>query len=715
MKSKNKKIKKKIKSMKIKSRKVKIINRIYGGMQSMMAMAKSAGDKAGINSSGFNPSKMMDNAKGAIGDQAAGLVEGLDSGGPSGRGLAGSEAAKAAAAIRSFDKNGFGAGVADSLDRVAAEGLGDMNNLKKMKPSGGVIAILKDIAKTLAGVSGAILSIPVRNIDELIPPQFCKKLVKNNMVCSQSMIDYVFRGTKPDHRKILLDTETAKKQCIRYDDEGNKLVQCKKGGSTYKRKTNKTNNKKNTTAKHINKLFINRLIFKSYSDPNYIKSKYTGTKFTGTKFTGTKFTGGSDKEIDGYNGMIIECKKVGRPKYKVNDRVMVKSTKELNGELKGKYTLLNDEKWFIGTIKSMKGDTKLEIVIQIDKGDRVTTDSEEFISEYDQDAIDFFNQIYAIYPEPKTRFQRGCSFFKLPSEIILRTLIKLQTNPEAIVSDLKRNANDFKDNVLIKIKSYNDGLAKNALRLYNSFNRSQKALFQGLDMIGHRIINGGDSIEKIFREIKANEAIFAEAMNKKLEVILDRLIKVNLYLRKYECPRKKLEFLINNINDKVLLQNILKICNRLMTDTNYDSNLDNRARGLECDNKYNENKSVGMKNLEINPDAVYLPKDFFETVDIYTLLNPEKAALTNCTSCKRYPWATLLGKYGCLASSALMGSRTNMNYIIVNILLDMTASQSAIDSNDDIRKNITDILKNIECRSDLRSIIEQRIKYLEKP
>jgi len=159
---------------------------------------------------------------------------------------------------------------------------------------------------------------------------------------------------------------------------------------------------------------------------------------------------------------------------------------------------------------------------------------------------------------------------------------------------------------------------------------------------------------------------------------------------------------------------MLVICNKLLGEgTNlYGKETDDRKRGVECDNKYNKNKSIGMKDLEVDAEAVYT--EWWRS-DIEKLLPFDLAPeSTKCPTCKQ-PWANLLGKYGCITSSALFGSRSNINYIIMNILLDMSSSQSGLDSNDDIRRNITDILENIECRSELRKLIKDRIDELENP
>jgi hypothetical protein len=555
--------------------------------------------------------------------------------------------------------------------------------MPKIKPPGGVIAVLKDVIKTLVTVSGSLLSLPVRNLDELIPPELCNKVFKNDVVCTQSMLNFLFSGTKPDHRKILLDKKAADKKCIQYDEKGNKFVQCKKGGYTKIKKS-----KKIKTRKQI-KSFFKKLTF---------NGTYTG------KYK--KYKGG-----EAQRSIIIECKETDIL-YKVNDKVILKSTKTVGGVLKGDSYMMGDEKWFIGTVTSVKESPKFVMEIKINHGETVSTNNGKDMAYYSEEWKHFYDKIYSIFPDKKTRLSRALSIFTMPSEMLIRTFIKLSTNPQTILTGLQKDTNTYVNSLIEKLKKSKDAADVKALQLINSFDEKTKIIFNGMCHISDRVVNSGENLEGIFRQIKANEDEFAEAINKKLDVILDKLIKVNLYLRKYECPRKKLQYLLNNINDKELLKTMLKMCNNLLGEDEmfYGQEEDNKKRGVECDNKYN--KLDGMKDLEINAEAIYA--DWWKKeLKLLDPLNVE-AETTKCATCNM-PWANVLGKYGCLASTALVGSKSDINYIIMNILLDMSSSQSGLDNNDEIKKNITDILKNIECRSDLRSLIKDRIVVLETP
>ena len=86
-------------------------------------------------------------------------------------------------------------------------------------------------------IVGSMTTLPIRNVDELIPPELCKTFA-NPFACSQSVLQYLFTGTKPDHRKVL--PESDKNDCISYDEDGNKIVHCKQKGGTRKKNKNKS-------------------------------------------------------------------------------------------------------------------------------------------------------------------------------------------------------------------------------------------------------------------------------------------------------------------------------------------------------------------------------------------------------------------------------------------------------------------------------------------
>jgi hypothetical protein len=325
---------------------------------------------------------------------------------------------------------------------------------------------------TLFNVLGAIVSVPVRNLDEIIPNNLCTSFMQNGFVCNQSLLQYLFTGSKSDYKKILIDND----KCIQYDETGNKIVECK-----------------------------------------------------------NKISGGSVGRING-GSMIISCK----------------------------------------------------------TGEKETPSS----------------------PRPRT----GSS-----------------------------NLNDSKLNQYIE---------------------------------------------------------------KKLKLILKKLIKVNLYLRKYECPKDKLESLIKKIGDLKILKKILELCNQLIGTNSYKANMEGISRTKQCDTEY---KNMGMESK----GSEYILKTKIDTKYLTFFKEDDSEANSDAKSCKScsMPWVDLFGKYACFVSSSLSGSSNNINYILLSILQDMATIENE-DYNEStvqgIIINIKGILQNIECRSDLREILKIRIAELEK-
>lgn len=89
-------------------------------------------------------------------------------------------------------------------------------------------------------------------------------------------------------------------------------------------------------------------------------------------------------------------------------------------------------------------------------------------------------------------------------------------------------------------------------------------------------------------------------------------------------------------------------------------------------------------------------------------VDPEKEP-PKCKSCSS-TWAEVVVRYGCFFSKALHGNKNNMTYILMNIVQDMATING---SNDPIIESIRDILKNIECRTNLREVISNRIKEIK--
>jgi hypothetical protein len=349
----------------------------------------------------------------------------------------------------------------------------------------------------LSKVVASIAIMPIRNVDEIIPPDLCKTFA-NPFACSQSVLQYLFTGTKPDHHKVLPESDA--NDCISYDAESNKIVNCKQKGGTRSKK-NKYN----------------------YNVPYQYEGQYGG------------------------DGMIIGC----------NDS----NTNSGKGRGKGR----------------------------------------------------------------------------------------------------PRNENDNKNKPIVNDNEYN--------------NEND-----------HEDENEADKKKKII-----------EDLNQHLNLLLDKLKKLNIYLRKYLCPKRKMTSLIYSINDVTLLEKTLKVCKTLLNKYEYDQYAKRDDRLKKCDSEYNKLK---IGELKVQADTKHLgllifPKDL------------------NCTDCNTGSlWAEVVGKYYSLFKGSIKGNRNNIYYIIMNIVQDMAKLDT--NQNDEIINEIKNIVTNIECRSNLTQVIKYRIKELKE-
>jgi hypothetical protein len=250
-----------------------------------------------------------------------------------------------------------------------------------------------------------------------------------------------------------------------------------------------------------------------------------------------------------------------------------------------------------------------------------------------------------------------------------------------------------KDNVLFI--AINNLLERYKEKKYGGKELNMIITFNCIFMIYDQYLNGR-SIDETLAELDDNNERLQDAVNKKLKIIQEKLIKFNLYLRKYECPKNKLESLINSVNNPDLLEKMLETCDILLGENNYEE-----LPGDETEKRLNRIKSCDSKynyDLTVIPDSIHL--DFN--------LDPEKEP-SPCESCASNKWAEVVIRYGCFFTKALNGSKNNMTYILINIVQDMaTLNNSENDEPDPIIVNIKHILKNIECRTDLRKVISER-------
>ena len=506
-------------------------------------------------------------------------------------------------------------------------------------------------------IMSSLVTLPIRNLNEVIPPELCKQTTDNNFVCSQSLIQYLLTGSKEDYKKILIDSD--KKDCLELEEDGNKIVKCK-------------------------------------------KPLLGGQKIQGQ-------LGGN---------IVIGCNKnETNPVFKKNDRVIVlDDTQNANAA----HVVLNDKKWFIGTITRLKD----EYTIQIDNGGVLSipfTVENNKMMEYNNDWNDFYKEFYNM---PKVVLQDMYDIGHAIGDPIIEKINKImkiiykKNGIYKIVKIFSFLSGKIwqcysmllkmdQDNVLVvaikklvetyKEKKYGANHMLGTNKVFGEKKLNTMVTFNCMLMIYDRYLNG-KSIDQTLAELDSNNNRIQAAIGKKLIMIQEKLLKFNVYLRKYACPMNKLESFIHNINNKGLLEKMLESLNRLLDEDNYEV-----LQGEEKEKRINRIKSCDAKysyDLSIMPDSTYMD---FE-------IDPEKEQ-PKCKSCSN-AWAEVVVRYGCFFSKALNGNKNNMTYILINIVQDMATING---SNDPIIESITEILKNIECRSNLRKVISNRIDELNGP
>jgi hypothetical protein len=538
-------------------------------------------------------------------------------------------------------------------------------SLKQFTPAGmlGSMHTEKDIKYyfkkglyALYKVMASLVTLPIRNLNEVIPPELCKQTTDNNFVCSQSLIQYLLTGSKQDYKKILIDSD--KKDCIEFEEDGNKIVKCKK---------------------------------------------------TDLQVGGQRGGGGN---------IVIGCNKnEPPPTFKKNDRVIVLDDTQ---DSDAAHVVLNDKKWFIGTINRVTD----KYIIQIDNGGEITKEfvTSDKIKKYDDDWKDFYKEFYNM---PKVVLQDmydmgheiGDPVIKRMNEImtimynksgiynIVRIFVSLSTKiwqcysmllkmdeTNVLVVSIKKLIETYKE------KKYQANRLLGTNKVFEEKKLNILVTFNCMVMIYDRYLNG-TSIEETLKELADKNNRIQVAIGKKLKLIQEKLFKFNLYLRKYECPTNKLESMIHNINNVELLDKMLEALDILLGDNNNyevmegDEKEQRIKRIKSCDSNY---RTYGY-DLTVKPESTYMEFN----------IDPEKEH-PKCKSCSN-TWAEVVVRYGCFLSKALHGNKNNMTYILMNIVQDMATING---SNDPIIESIRYILKNIECRSNLREVIINRIKEL---
>lgn len=187
---------------------------------------------------------------------------------------------------------------------------------------------------------------------------------------------------------------------------------------------------------------------------------------------------------------------------------------------------------------------------------------------------------------------------------------------------------------------------------------------------------------------------------KKNLYILKQLIKINNHLRLYECPKDILESIFAMIRDIHLLEKIQNIVNQFIEGENQELEAQEK-----CDTKYDALKSPMLPKFELKPDVeyVHIQNHFFNYFRPFYIDPEEENKKESCNKINRLDPLRLLDSF----DKTIRGDKDIIAHIVINIF------QGISSSNGDIYDNTKEILKNIQCRSDLMNIIERRIDELK--
>lgn len=203
---------------------------------------------------------------------------------------------------------------------------------------------------------------------------------------------------------------------------------------------------------------------------------------------------------------------------------------------------------------------------------------------------------------------------------------------------------------------------------------------------------------------------------KNYKTVLERLIKLNLYLRRYEAPSMLMNEILKNITDKKLLRKMIEIYKYFTIREDIKEVTTNETSTLEiCDKDLLDKASGGIikdkpdykiKSCDVEPDMVYLDYDRSED---------------ECPSCgKWFQFLKVVSQYKRVSITSLFGEQNDM-FIIVNIIYDVILPKikrmNHLPDNDkiiELKKDIGIMFSNINCRCKLLKLMEDKLDNLVK-
>lgn len=203
------------------------------------------------------------------------------------------------------------------------------------------------------------------------------------------------------------------------------------------------------------------------------------------------------------------------------------------------------------------------------------------------------------------------------------------------------------------------------------------------------------------------------------QIVLDRLIKLNLFLKKYIIPRTIIQKMIENTHNIELLTKMIVIYNYFTQNTkNYRSDkITDEERTTQCDKELKETTVEDTDTYKILKEMGDDNDSLIELhYDNYNKIKPGHPGY--CGSCGEWTqFLNILSPYINLMNTSIFGEPDNDIFIIVRIIYDvilpkLNKPNSNSENINTLSKNIGSIFKNINCRSNILQLMEDRLSEL---
>jgi hypothetical protein len=487
----------------------------------------------------------------------------------------------------------------------------------------------KAILNSMRNIVTATLVMPTLSMNQILPPELCKFYLKNDRICSQTVSEYLFKGSKADFEKRDLPKIQPTDECIEFNPNTNKYEQCK---------------------------------------PDKMK--------------------GGGKEL------IIRCNPKIHHGFHKNDRVMV-YIEVPPGEDPIVANKVGDNT-YIGKILSIGGDKDEDFEIELENSEEDPikvkyNENDPNIMKYDKNFQSFLSEFEKYF---KDMYENDIKWSKKSKKKLNKFLIgSLYAILGAVgIPTLMGLAAALGISVV----------AVGTVRIGLAIGIGIPVLLLAICcQIYIKIAEMSPSRKTIYlatmKRLIDDDKVKSE---KKNLYILKQLVKINHNLRLYTCPRDKLEGIFELIRDVNLLKKIQNIVNQFLEgeDTTHDTTQE------RCDKDYDtlSEKQPIMTKFKLKPDIEYVrTKNHLFNYFRPFYIEPEEPK--PCKKINRLDPLRILDSF----TKTIAGDKDNIAHIVINVFQGISSSDG------DIYDNTKEILKNIQCRTGLLSIIAARIKAIE--